>query len=51
MSNTNGEIPLANTISGVAVDLDLALVETLDSGPVEWITIGKDLCTKNISLF
>lgn len=46
MTNTDREIALANTISRIAVNLDLALVEALDSRAVEWIAVSKNLRTR-----
>lgn len=43
MTDTDGEITLANTISGIAVDLDFALIKALDCSTVEWITVGENL--------
>jgi hypothetical protein len=43
MSKTDGEISLADTVVGVAIDLDLAGIEALDSCTVEWIAVSEDL--------
>jgi hypothetical protein len=50
MSDTDGEIALADAVGGVAVYLYLAGIEALDCCAVEWIAVGENLKNQILAL-